>query len=103
MERAELVNKLLTLGEMQALSLQVTEKKVLASINIELVKFIILMCNSLQCGSRIIDSVKIKAFGNERVIVRSKIFCSLFLNNLLKLTFFGINFSLVKEDEIVWR
>ena len=102
-ERAELVNKLPILGEMQALPSQVTEKEVLASINMELFKFVTLMHNSLRRGSRIIDSVKTKAFGNERVIVRSKIFRSLFLNHLLKLTFFGINFSLVKEDEIVWR
>ena len=102
-ERAELVNKLPILGEIQTLPSQITEQEVLASVNMELAKFVTLMHNSVRRGSRIVDSVKWKTFGNEKLIVRSKIFRSLFLNHLLKLTFFGVNFSLVKEDEIVWK
>ena len=102
-ERADLVNKLPILGELQELPLQVTKEEILRSINLDVAKFNSILHNSIKRGSTIIESLKLKSFGKEKVIVRSKIFRSIFISHLLKLTFFGVNCSLLREEEIVYR
>ena len=102
-ERADLVNRLPILGEVQELPPQVTNEEVITSINLELAKFVNIMHNSIRRGGTITESLKWKSFGKEKIIVRSKIFRSVFLSHLLKLTFFGVNCSVLKEDEIVYK
>jgi RNase P/RNase MRP subunit p29 len=49
------------------------------------------------------ESIKEKTFGKERFELGSQLFRSFFLNYLLKLTFFGCNFSKLHQNEIVYR
>ena len=99
-ERATEVNKLPVLGKIEKLPAQISEAEVLKSMNTDLSKFVSLMHNSVRRGSRIIDSTVCRSFGKERVMVKSKNFRSIFLNHLLKLTYFGVNFSYIRENEI---
>jgi hypothetical protein len=50
------------------------------------------------------ESIKEKTFGKERFeLGSSQLFHFFFLNYLLKLTFFGCNFSKLHQNEIVYR
>ena len=89
------------LGEIAKLPSHISECNITYSMNIDLNKFATLMRNSAQRRSSIIESTKKKSFAKERVIVKSKIFRSIFLNCLLKLIFFGVNFSLIRDKEII--
>ena len=58
------------------------------------------MHNSLRRGASVKDSMKYRRFGKESVLCRSKIFRSLLLTHILKLTFFGSNCTCIREKEI---
>ena len=47
--------------------------------------------------------MKEKTFGRERFKLGTQLFCSFFLNYLLKLTFFGCNCSKLSPHEVVYR
>ena len=102
-ERAILANNLPIIGQFEAIPPQITNEEILKAINIEYVKFVKLFNRAVRDKGRFIESMLFKSFGKEKIRIRSKIFRSLHLNHLLKLTFFGLNFSLIYSNEIVQR
>ena len=102
-ERAILANNLPIIGRFERIPPQITNEEILKSINIEYVKFVNIFNRAVRNNGRFIESMLWKSFGKERIRIASKIFRSLHLNHLLKLTFFGLNFSLINCNEIVQR
>ena len=45
----------------------------------------------------------IKSFGNEKVLLGANVYKSIYINHLLKLSFFGSNYSIFGKDEVVHR
>lgn len=102
-ERADIINNLPILGAFKSIPEEVREEDVLKCINNEMKRFNNLIIRALRRPPRFQDSMLYKNFGTERIIVRSKIFRSFHMSHLLKVTFFGRDYCLVKSDEIVYR
>ena len=105
-ERAQNINQLPIIGAFDAIPSVLYDgmnKHILASLTIDYDRFNTIIRNAIKKKSRVSDSIKIKRFGKEFVILGSQIFRSFHLNHLLLLTFFGLNFSLLSNDEIVHR
>ena len=103
LERSTTINNLPIWGEFDEIPPEASNEVILHSINLEYTKFVSLMHGALKREPRFIDSVLFKTFGKERIQRRSLFFRSIHLNHILKVIFFGPNYSYVRQDEIVHR
>ena len=97
------VNELPILGTFDAVPTVITNNVVMDMLTREHYRFISSMNNMLKSKPSVIDSVKRKTFGKEKVLLGSQIYKSYYLNYLLKLCFFDSNYSVFDEREIVHR
>lgn len=103
-DRADIINALPILGTFQVIPSKVDDSVILKALNVEYDKFVISMSRALMRPAHFLDSIARKSFGKDkRIQVRSKIFRSLYLNDMLKVVFFGRDFENVKKREVVYK
>ena len=105
-DRAAIVNQLPVLGAFSSLPQELetnTDQLIIKSLTLEYDRLISYLHNGLKMTQPFTESIKEKTFGKERFELGSQLFRSFFLNYLLKLTFFGSNFSKLCPNEIVYR
>jgi hypothetical protein len=105
-DRAAVVNRLPILGAFTSIPVEIqrnTDELVIQSLTLEYDRLVSYIHNGLKVTQPFTESIKEKTFGKERFELGSQLFCSFFLNYLLKLTFFGCNFSQLHQNEIVYR
>ena len=105
-ERAIIINQLPIIGAFDSIPQNIINNKdelILTSLTKEFSRFVSFMHRVLRSNPSVPESKKHKRFGKEVVLLGSQLFRKFFLNHLLQVTFFGLNYSSLFDHEIVHR
>ena len=97
------INRLPILGVFTCIPKVVTDDGIAEMLSQEHNRFIRVINNTFRSRQTVKDSTVIKSFGNEKVLLGANVYKSIFINHLLKLIFFGSNYSIFAKGEVVHR